>query len=116
MDVFVESIHETIDRLSRPVAAIEEFDLEPPEEPFHRGVVGRAALLRHGARDSVSLAPLDPAGPSVMTAALAVADGVFAFRQLGCLGVQYGVHELGVERGRLRPGDARPIEAINYGA
>ena len=68
MDVFIESIHETMDRPSRPVAAIEELDLEPSEEPFHRGVVGRAALLRHGARDSVSLVPLDPAGPSVMAA------------------------------------------------
>ena len=68
MDVFIESIHETMDRLSRPVAAIEELDLEPPEELFHRGVVGRAVLLRHGARDSGSLAPLDPAGPSVMAA------------------------------------------------
>ena len=68
MDVFIESIHETMDRPSRPVAAIEELDLEPSKEPFHRGVVGRAALLRHGVRDSVSLAPLDPAGPSVMVA------------------------------------------------
>ena len=68
MDVFIEGIHETMDRPSRPVAAIEELDLEPLEEPFHRGVVGRAALLRHGVRDSVSLAPLDPAGPSVMAA------------------------------------------------
>lgn len=68
MDVFIESIHETMDRPFRPVATIEELDLESPEEPFHRGVVGRAALLRHGARDSVSLAPLDPAGPSVMAA------------------------------------------------
>lgn len=33
MDVFIESIHETMDRPSRPVAAIEELDLEPPEEP-----------------------------------------------------------------------------------
>ena len=68
MDVFIESIHETMDRPSRPVAAIEELDLEPPEEPFHRGVVGRAALLRHGARDSASLAPLDLVEPSVMAA------------------------------------------------
>ncbi len=30
MDVFIESIHETMDRPSRPVAAIEELDLEPP--------------------------------------------------------------------------------------
>ena len=116
MDVFIEGIHETTNRPSRPVAAIEELDLEPPEEPFHRGVVGRAALLRHGARDSVSLAPLDPAGPSVMAATIAMADGVFAFRQLGCRGVQHGVHELGVGRGRLRLGDAHPIKAINYGA
>lgn len=68
MDVFIESIHETMDLPSRPVAAIEELDLEPPEEPFHRGVVGRAALFRHGARDSVSLVPLDPARPSAMAA------------------------------------------------
>ena len=45
MDVFIESIRETMDRPSRPVAAIEELDLEPPEELFHRGVVGRAILL-----------------------------------------------------------------------
>lgn len=62
MDAFIESIHETMDRPSRPVATIEELDLEPAEEPLHRGVVGRAALLRHGARDSVSLVPLDQPG------------------------------------------------------
>ena len=58
MDVFIEIIHETTNRPSRPVAAIEEFDLEPLEESFHRGVVGRTALLRYGARDSASLATL----------------------------------------------------------
>ena len=68
MDVFIEGIHETMDRPSRPVTAIEELDLEPLEEPFHRGVIGRAALLRHRARDFVSLVPLYPAGPSVMAA------------------------------------------------
>lgn len=66
--MLIESIHKTIDRLSRPVAAAEELDLEPSEEPFHRGVVGRAALLRQGTRFSVSLAPLNPAGPTVMAA------------------------------------------------
>ena len=86
-DAFVEGIHETTDRLSRPVAPVEEPNLEPPEEPFHRGVVGRAVLFRHGARDSVSLAPLDPAGPSATAAEIAVADEAFAFRQLGCRGV-----------------------------
>ena len=33
MDVFIESIHEAMDRPSRPVAAIEELDLEPPKNP-----------------------------------------------------------------------------------
>ena len=79
MDVFIESIHETMDRPSRPVAAIEELDLEPPEEPFYCGVVGRAALLRHGARDSVSIAPLDPAGPSVMAAMGSVSFSMAGF-------------------------------------
>ena len=31
-----------------------------------------------------------------MAATIAVADGVFAFRQLGCCGAQHGVHGLGV--------------------
>ena len=40
---------------------------------------------------------------------------MLAFMQSGCCGVQCGVHEFGVGRGRLRPGDAHPIEAIDDG-
>lgn len=51
-----------------------------------------------------------------MAAAVAVADGALASGQLRGGGVQHRVHELGVGRGRLRPGDAHPVETVDDGA
>ena len=70
MDVIIDRIHEPIERPSRPITPVEELDFEPSEDPSHRRVVGRAALLRHSADDAVSLALPDPAGPTAMAARL----------------------------------------------
>lgn len=87
MDAIIERIHEPVERPSRPITPVEELDFEPSEESFHRGVVGRAALLQHGADDAISLAPLDPSRPTVMAASIAMTDRMLAFMQLGCCGI-----------------------------
>lgn len=116
MDVPIECIHELTDAPALPVAPVEELDLEPPEEPFHGGVVRRAALLRHGARDPVTLTALDPAGPAVVAAPVAVAYRALAFCEPGCSGVEHRVHQLGVGGRRLRPCHAQAVEAVDDGA
>lgn len=116
MGVFIECIHEPVDRPSQPVPLVEELDLEPSEEALHRQVARRAALLRHGADGAVSLVPLDPTGSTAMAAPIAVTGGMLSFLQLGRRGARHGVQKLGVGRGRPRPLRAHVDEAIGDGA
>lgn len=81
MDVAIDRVHEVVDAPPAPAPAVEQLDLQAPEEALAGAAVRGAALLRHRPRDAVLLAPLDPARPTVMASAVGASDRVLALRQ-----------------------------------
>ena len=116
MDIAIDRVHEVVDAPPAPAPAVEQLDLQAPEEALAGAVVRGAALLRHRPRDAVLLAPLVPARPTVMASAVSVPDRVLALRQRrgGC--IEHGVRELRVRRGRHGPADDHSVEAVHDGA
>ena len=116
MDVLIDRVHEVADAPPAPAPAVEQLDLQAPEEALAGAVVRGAALLRHRPRDAVLLAPLDSARPTVMAAAGSVPDWVRVLRQRrgGC--IEHGARELRVRRGRHGPADDHSVEAVHDGA
>lgn len=85
-DVLRELRDEGLGGEPAPVPAVEELDLQPPEEALAGGVVRRVALPRHGPRDPGRLARLHPVRGPVVPAAVGVqreaaADGGHGARQ-----------------------------------
>ena len=116
MDVAIDRVHEVVDAPPAPAPAVEQLDLQASEEALAGAAVRGAALLRHRPRDAVLLAPLDPARPRVMAPAVGVPDRVLVLRQRRGGGVEHGVRELRVRRGRHGPADDHPVESVRDGA
>lgn len=68
-EVGVEHPHELLDRDPGPVAAVEEFYLQPSEEALAPRVIGTASLPRHRSDQAVLIAYPYPSRPAVIAAA-----------------------------------------------
>ena len=72
--------HELLDRDPGPVAAVEEFYLQPSEEALAPRVIGTASLPRHRSDQAVLIAYPYPSRPAVIAAAVrAVSRDVVLF-------------------------------------
>lgn len=116
MDAGINDLDELLNRQRLPIPEMEQFRLQPAEESFACGVVGRASFARHRANQLRLTDPREPAKPAIVGAATGMDDrsAVAAGHRLdGC--VQHGVDEVSV---RLRPNgptDDQTVEAINDG-
>jgi len=68
-EVGVEHPHELLDRDPGPVAAVEEFYLQPSEEALAPLVIGAASPPRHQSDQAVLIAYPYPSRPAVIAAA-----------------------------------------------
>ena len=114
-EVGVEHPHELLDRDPGPVAAVEEFYLQPSEEALAPRVIGTASLPRHRSDQAVLIAYPYPSRPAVMAAAVRVDLGMVALAEPLARAVQRRVGHLGVGRRGDRPAQRHAVEAVHDG-
>ncbi len=96
IDVQIEPLAELLKGDAGPIAVVEEFVLQPPEETFASGVIRRASLLGHGADDSILVAKGYPSRPPVVATAIAVKHGMLMVIDRFGRFDQCGVGEVGI--------------------
>ncbi len=111
----VEERDELLGPVSRPVPAVEELVLQPPEEPLHGRVVRAGALARHRPRHAVLGAYGLPPVPAVMASAVAVEDRVLPLGEGAAGDGERCVRELGGGARRYRPAHRLGVEQVHHG-
>ena len=104
---------ELVGARARPVAPVEELDLERAEEPLRPGVVPAAPAPRHRARDAPPRAEPLPARGPVGLAPVGVDGRRGARRQAVQVGRERAVAQRRVRVAREPPGGRQPVEAVD---